>query len=287
MRVSVHLPSTSLLTIALATSCLLACRPSTPPSRTARPWPSAAKLRHHLGGRAATFVLYDAQSQRWLRVNPTRAKRRYSPCSTFKIPHSLIALATGVATDTSYAIGWDRRRDPQKPWWPPTWRRDQTMASALPSSVVWYYRELARRIGAQQMRTYLRRLGYGNADISGGLDRFWLGSSLRISADEQVAFLRRFYRGELAGIPRGATRRLRPLLVLERGHGWTLSGKTGACDAHDGGSIGWLVGDLERSGRRYVYAFNVSGRSFREVLPLRLEMVKTMLGELGLLALKR
>jgi beta-lactamase class D len=273
--------------MALAAVCLLACRPPTPQKTTTpttHSWPSEAKLRRHFGGRSATFVLFDAQRRRWLRVDAKRAARRYAPCSTFKIPHSLIALSSGVAADTAYAIAWDRQRDPAKSWWPKTWRRDQTMATALPNSVVWYYRELARRIGATRMRAYLAKLRYGNEDISGGLDRFWLGSSLRISANEQVAFLRRFRRDDLAGIPRAATRALRPLLVLERGSGWTLSGKTGACDARDGGSLGWLVGYLERGERLYVYALNVSGRSFREVLPLRRALVKAMLTELGLLS---
>jgi len=83
-----------------------------------------------------------------------------------------------------------------------TGRRDQTVRTAFRDSVVWFYQDVATRIGEQQMKRYLTQFNYGNQDISGGIDRFWLGSSLRISAEEQVAFLMKFYRGEL-GYRRG------------------------------------------------------------------------------------
>ena len=46
-------------------------------------------------------------------------------------------------------------------------------------------------------KEYLTRIQYGNADLSGGVDRFWLDGALRISAMEQVDFLRKLYRNEL------------------------------------------------------------------------------------------
>ena len=51
------------------------------------------------------------------------------------------------------------------------------------------------------MQARLSRLGYGNADISSGLDSFWLGGSLRISPREQVALLARLAFGEGAVQP--------------------------------------------------------------------------------------
>jgi beta-lactamase class D len=40
-------------------------------------------------------------------------------------------------------------------------------------------------------------LARANEDPSGGIDRFWLGRSLRISPVEQVAFLARLHAGPL------------------------------------------------------------------------------------------
>jgi beta-lactamase class D len=54
------------------------------------------------------------------------------------------------------------------------------------NSVVWYYKELARRAGQQRMPSYVDRFGYGNRDNSGGIDRFRLPGGLRISAEQLV-----------------------------------------------------------------------------------------------------
>jgi beta-lactamase class D len=64
-------------------------------------------------------------------------------------------------------------------------------------SVVWVYQGIAREIGETKARGYLRRAGYGNVDPSGGVDGYWIDGNLRISAHEQITFLRRLYRNEL------------------------------------------------------------------------------------------
>ena len=47
------------------------------------------------------------------------------------------------------------------------------------------------------MARYVTAARYGNADISGGIDLFWLQGGLRISALEQIDFLARLNRREL------------------------------------------------------------------------------------------
>jgi beta-lactamase class D len=54
----------------------------------------------------------------------------------------------------------------------PDWNRDHTLASAIRFSVVWYFQEIARRIGAARMQRYVDAFQYGNRDLSGGVDRF-------------------------------------------------------------------------------------------------------------------
>jgi beta-lactamase class D len=148
--------------------------------------------------------------------------------------------------------------------------------------VVWYYQELARRIGPERMREYLRRFDYGNADIGGGIDQFWLTGDLRISADEQVAFLRRFL-GDALGVSPRTAEIARDLLVLEETPDYRLSGKTGWAGVDiDGPEIGWLVGWLERDGQVHVYALNIEIRR-NEDAAARLRIVREVLVELGLM----
>ena len=69
------------------------------------------------------------------------------------------------------------------------WNQDQTLRSSMRHSTVWVYQQFAREIGEVREKEYLTRIQYGNADLSGGVDRFWLDGALRISAMEQVDFL--------------------------------------------------------------------------------------------------
>ncbi len=63
------------------------------------------------------------------------------------------------------------------------------------------------------MQASLDTVAYGNRDIAGGLTRFGPGSSLKISPDERMALLRRFYRNQRAewrGLTRGSRRGSEP-----------------------------------------------------------------------------
>jgi beta-lactamase class D len=229
------------------------------------------------------FVLLDAQTGRTVRHNPERAATRFLPASTYKIPNTLIALETGVAGGADFALAWDSTTAPRQAWWPASWARDHTLATALPNSVVWFYQEIARRVGAERMQSWLDRFGYGNADISGGIDTFWLTGGLRISPDEQVDFLRRFYSGEL-GVSERSTELAKRLLVLEETPTYRLSGKTGWAGLGEQGEpeVGWLVGYLERGGDVYFYATNVEIRTDADAAA-RMKITKAALRELGLI----
>jgi beta-lactamase class D len=206
-------------------------------------------------GFRAAFVLRDVAAGRTVRHDPTLARERTSPCSTFKIPNSIIALETGVVPDASYVLPWDGVKRPI-----PEWNRDQDMRSAIRYSVVWYYQELARRVGPERMRKWVSDLGYGNEDTSGGIDRFWLGSSLRISPDEQVDFLARLHAGALPASARSIAI-VKDILVQDPpGPGTVYRGKTGSCrDPGAKDPHGWWVGSVEKEGRLYVYAALIVG----------------------------
>jgi beta-lactamase class D len=239
-------------------------------------------LQRHFSaaGLKGTFVLLDAQTGRRLRSDPERARTRFLPASTFKIPNTLIALETGVAPGPDFALSWDAKAAPREAWWPESWARDHTLQTALPASVVWFYQEIARRIGLDRMQSWLNRLDYGNRDISGGIDQFWLRGGLRISPDEQVDFLRRFYSGKLP-VSERSTRIVKDLLVLEETPAWRLSGKTGWA-GNVQPQIGWLVGYLERGKDVYFFATNIEIRK-DEDRNARLAVTKAILRDLGLM----
>lgn len=188
----------------------------------------------------AVLIAVNAASGEVWRSDDRRAPERFAPCSTFKVAHALIALETGVLVGPADRIEWDGVQRSRA-----VTNRDHTLATAVQHSVVWYFQEVARRIGDARMRDWLARLGYGNEDLSGGIDRFWLSSTLQISAEEQVDFLHRLAQRALPA--RTSSQQLvRALIRLEQRDGITLYGKTGTGgESADAPNLGWFIGWLE------------------------------------------
>lgn len=216
---------------------------------------AARDLSRYFGEHQGAFVMTRLDGRVVTSYEPARCAVRRPPCSTFKIPNSLIGLETGVIPDVGFRLPWDGTVR-----FVPEWNRDHTLATAYEHSAVWYYQELARRVGAARMQELVNRLDYGNRDLSGGLDTFWLGSSLRISADEQVRFLARLMKDELP-LNKRAQRLVREIMVAAKGPRGILRGKTGTDwdTTQKVATLGWYVGAVTRADGVYVFAANMTG----------------------------
>jgi beta-lactamase class D len=230
---------------------------------------------------AGTFVLYDLRRGRYLRHNPARAAERFSPYSTFKIPNSLIGLETGVIKDADYEIKWDAKKYPPHGDTLPftSWWQDQTLRTAFQRSAVWYYQELAKRVGARTMREFVSKLQYGNEDTSGGVDRFWLNSTLKISADEQVEFLRKLHAGALPLSARSMGI-VKEIMLLEQTPTYTLRAKTGGGPL-GARSLGWFVGYVETTDNVYFFATQIEGENYLAIRDERTRLTRAILTDLG------
>jgi beta-lactamase class D len=223
-----------------------------------------------------TFVAYEPANDRYLVCNPARAQQRFIPASTFKIANALIGLEVGSIADEREVFRWDG-----KPKVRAAWERDHTLASGMRESVVWMFQQVARRMGRENMREWLERLHYGNQDMRGGIDLFWLQGALRVSAMEQVDFLRRLAEGSLPATQR-AQRLVRESLVVERTRRYTLYAKTGSSGTTKN-AVWWWVGWIERNGRTCaVFAMNFApvASSKREH---RVDIGRAILVEAGML----
>jgi beta-lactamase class D len=223
----------------------------------------------------------DVESDARVIHNAARAEMRLSPCSTFKIPNTLIALETGVVDGPGTTIEWDRQKYPKQPSWDflkanagVDWARDHTLSSAFEHSCVWFYQEVAKQIGVDRMTAFLKRFDYGNQDVSGGIDRFWLESSLKVSAMDQAAFLKRFVLGEL-GLTEKTRRDALEVFERERSGDAVLYAKTGGC--YD---LGWFVGFVDNGGDKSVFTFNMAG-TYEETSKKRISLSLEMLRALG------
>jgi beta-lactamase class D len=217
----------------------------------------------------ACFLLLDTATGALTRDPNDVCTARLPPASTFKIPHAIAALDSRVVTAVDEVIPYNGTAYEYA-----AWRRDHTLASAMRYSVLWYFQEIARRLGIGAEEFYLRRLRYGNADPSSGLTTFWLGGSLRISPEEQMTFLRRLYYDELP-VRDDALRRVREMLVqpanvVVNATGehpfdapWPahtiVSAKTGSTSFDNGRGVRWLIGRVQRDGQAWIFVSCATG----------------------------
>ena len=222
-----------------------------------------------------TFLLYDLQTARSIGHRPDLWDSAYIPASTFKIFNALVALETGVIRDEQTVIPWDgieRSRE--------EWNRDHTLASAFRVSAVWFYQELARRVGAERMQAFLDTVGYGNRTMGGPIDMFWLDGGIRITPRQQVQFLVRLFKNDLPFSPRTMAL-VRKIMVQEKTGAYTLSAKTGWADAEIPG-VGWYVGFVERANGVFFFATELQIRKPDDV-KARVALTRTILSHLHLL----
>lgn len=238
---------------------------------------------HFKDFRGAAFVLYDLKRERYVRHNEARCRERFPPFSTFKIPNSLIGLESGVIRDADFLLKWDAKKYPAYNTDSPpfnTWWQDQTLRTAFRRSALWYFRELAIAVGRPRMKEYVARLGYGNGEVRGPVNNFWLDGSLRISPDEQVDFLRRLHGGELPFSPRSVSI-VKEIMTLEETPDYRLSGKTGGGSLAEGRVLGWFVGYLEARGETYFFATQIEGPTYVSIRDERVAVTKRVLAALG------
>jgi len=224
------------------------------------------------------FAVLNEADHKLLEYRPDRCRQGFSPKSTFKIPHALIALEEGVLRDENQVIRWDGTPQPVE-----SWNQDQTLATAIQYSCVWFFSGLTTRINPLTYQDYLRKFGYGNREVSGPPAHFWLYGSLRISAEQQVSFLHRFYHREL-GISDRSIRKVKALILLEKNEDYALYGKTGGGPVEENENIMWLVGYVKKPGNVYFFAMNFTCLEFnRETADARMEIVRAALKKLKII----
>src|SRR5579863_3905546 len=212
-------------------------------------------------GTEGTFVGYKVEDYLLISSDHARSGAPKLPASTFKIPNSLIALETGVVGDPDKDVfRWDGvKRDNE------AWNKDHTLRSAIAVSAFPVYQEIARRIGEERMQKYVNLLDYGNHNIGGGIDQFWLTGDLRIDPVQQVDFVDRLRRGVLP-VSKRAQDLVRDILPVTKVGDAVIRAKSGLLGAEIGKpSLGWLVGWAEKGSANTVFALNLDVRAPRHI----------------------
>jgi beta-lactamase class D len=227
-------------------------------------------------GTAGTFVGYKVDDYLVIASDKNRLGEAKLPASTFKIPNSLIALETGVVVDPDKDVfKWDGVVRSIE-----AWNRDHTMRSAIAASAVPVYQEIARRIGQERMQKYVDLFEYGNRDIGGGIDQFWLTGALRIDPVQQIDFVDRLRRGVLP-ISKRSQELVRDILPVTKAGDAIIRAKSGLLGAEIGKpSLGWMVGWAEKGSAQTVFALNMDCLAPRHIAD-RMTISQQCLADIG------
>jgi beta-lactamase class D len=261
---------------------LLAAATAFPSRAFAHVAPQRSEIRDDLvkrfvdEGTVGTFVGYKTDDYLVMASDKDRSGQALLPASTFKIPNSLIALETGVVGDPDKDVfKWDGVKRSIE-----AWNQDHTLRSAIATSAVPVYQEIARRIGAERMQKYVDLFEYGNRNIGGGIDQFWLTGELRIDPVQQIDFVDRLRRGVLP-VSKRSQDLVRDILPVTRTGAAAIHTKTGLLGAEVGKpSLGWVVGWAEKGSAQTVFALNMDIREPRHVAS-RMKLAQQCLTDIG------
>lgn len=231
------------------------------------------------------FALMDNASGKFTVHNLSRFRdSSYLPASTFKIVNSLIGLQTGKISSDSMIIEWDgvERRVAD-------WNKDLNMYEAFRVSSVYYYQEVARRIGKDTMQLWLDSLKYGaktdteKVVIKTAVDSFWLNNSLKITPDQQLGLVKRLYFDQLPFF-KTYQEMVKRAMLFESNTNYRLGYKTGWGFTEKGHAIGWIVGWIEENNHPYFFVLNIeSPDKDYDMQTVRIKMLKDILKQLGFL----
>lgn len=230
-------------------------------SEIAEPEIIEADWSEYFDGLNGTAVVYDASSRQYTMYHSELAMTRRSPCSTFKIISSLIALENGIIVPEDSTRTWSG-----EVFWNEDWNKDIDFAEAFHASCVWYYREVIDDIGRSRIQEELDKLQYGNCDISDwegrsntnnnnrALTGFWIESSLMISPKEQVEVMERIF-GDSSNYSEKSLNELKQVMLVseQEGTDFFIYGKTGMGKVDGNVVDAWFTGFAESAEKKIYY----------------------------------
>jgi len=252
---------------------LLACSLSTmsiAKTSIVKTQPDYAALFHDYN---ACFILYHVNDNKMVtEYNPdNRCKERISPNSTFKIALSLMAFNQGIINQKSI-FKWDG-----KPGAIPEHEQDQTPASWIKYSALWVSQEITPQLGYERIKHYLAGFDYGNQDFTGdsgknnGITHAWLSSSLKISAIEQLEFLKAMQNHQLPVSDDAINNTKQNMYIGKLDNGADYFGKTGSGRHGRNERLknpsklreAWFVGFVQNGNQEYIFVSNLTDKKFQ------------------------
>ena len=212
-------------------------------------------LSTYFGEYEGSFVLYDLENDAWSIHDMEHATLRVAPNSTYKIYDALFGLEEGVITPENSFIAWNGENYPFE-----AWNADQTLQSAMNSSVNWYFESVDEQLGTADISNYIQEIGYGNENMNGDFSTYWMESSLKISPIEQVELLAKLQNNSFGFAPENINA-VKDAICLSASDAGTFYGKTGTGRVDGQDVNGWFIGYIETADNTYFFATNIGADS--------------------------
>lgn len=163
-------------------------------------------------------------------------------------------MENDIITPESSLIQWNGENYPFE-----AWNKDQTLQSAMTSSVNWYFQSIDEQLGADSIQNHLQKIDYGNKNLNGDFS-YWMESSLKISPIEQVELLTKLYNNDLGFAPENINAVKDSIHIASSDTG-DFYGKTGTGRVNGKDVNGWFIGFVERADNTYFFASNIHAKN--------------------------
>ena len=141
-------------------------------------------------GVKSSILIFNQRKNKLTTNDTSLFKSPVSPIGTFFLFESLIGLESGIIKDTAELIPFEFQ---EKSAFSDELTIDQSLIIALKHQTQWYFKKVANALKDEKLKNWLTLMGYGNKDLSGGIDVCWNNNSLLITPYQQFEFLKRLY----------------------------------------------------------------------------------------------
>jgi len=196
-------------------------------------------------------------------------KGLYSPGSSFDIITALVGLQTGKISNDSMKIddGYE----------------GLSMYDAFRVSYSPYFREVARRVGKDEMQRWLDTLYAGTQKINSKIDTFWMDNSFKVVPDQQLGLMQKLYLKKLPSFYQSYEEMVIRAMLMEDNSNYKLSYKIGVANENNN-RIGWVLGWIEENRHPYFFVLNFeTADKNMDIKSVGVKMLKDILRQQGFL----
>jgi beta-lactamase class D len=226
-----------------------------------------------------SVIVYDSKMNFCYVFNDSLSKIPFSPASTFKIANAIVALENKVVTNENFELPWDSIVRSY-----PNWNKTQNLNFAFKNSTVWFFQEIARRIGPERMIIGLQKMRYNDSTfkINNDIDEFWLNGNLKKNLIGQIVFINQLSSKKL-NLRKKTYKTMEKIMASDTISNTYIYSKTG-WGVEGNADIGWFVGYLIKNNKKYVFGSLIKTRNYEKVdiVKLRKEITYSAFKSLGI-----